>query len=271
MQFANKSTPVFRDNYTFSCAAHEGDLGKMRFLKDNGHELGEDEEEDIDIFRAAARNGNLVNLSWLRSNGCDFGDDPFADAGNNTRVFQWLWDTGYCMSKHTFGNVLKDSFERTDTSNQLKALQWLQGHNCDTTEDLSKMYYYSTLDHKDQICNWLVMSGVSMDQSSIEFLSKIGMEIAEYIFSEVSPFGKIEYTPEDFVYNKEIDPHYEGAYGLPSDDELFSADSPVHSDVSSISSDCSPMEEDEDVDPEQEQYLKMVADLGCVGQFLVKK
>ena len=30
-------------------------------------------------------------------------------------------------------------------------------------------------------------------------------------------------------------------------------------------------EEDEDVDPEQEQYLKMVADLGCVGQFLVKK
>lgn len=262
MQFNTQSTRVFRDNYAFMCAAHEGDLGKMRFLKDSGHELGEDQEDDINIFRAAARNGNVENIAWLRNNSCDFGDDPFSEANSDLRVFEWLWYTGYSTSSYTFLYVLENAFRKTDTSNQLEVLEWLKNHGCDMSKKTYKTYNYSNCSHKDQINTWLLSSGANINPSPIDFKSEIGMEIAEYIFSDVSPYGKIEYDPKDSTYDRDIDPHYEGAYGL-MPGELFSISSPVSSEVSS--------DMEEDIDPEKEQYLKMIADLGCVGQFLIKK
>lgn len=57
---------------TFRCAAQNGNLENMKWLKKEGYLW------DTETFRFAAKNGNLENMKWLRDQGVPWDSATFA-------------------------------------------------------------------------------------------------------------------------------------------------------------------------------------------------
>jgi len=228
--------------YTFSDAAYEGDLGKMRYLRDQRVTF------DEDTFKNAAKNGNLMNISWLRRNGCDFGDTPFSDSNANLDVMRWILVHGYSFEEDTFENVIKAAFSSSDTSNQLAVLSWLNRHGCRMAMDIdigeTKMYTYSNLDHKNAILGWIEDNCVYL--GDVVFMSHTYLQVIDAC-EDGTPYGKIPYNPESPSYMPDIDPHNQDVYGMEEDDEIYMIPSPK----------C--------------KYMKIVEEMGWMGEMLIKQ
>ncbi len=153
-------------HYTFNSAALNGNLENMKWLKENGCPFG-------NAFQGAALNGNLENMNWLKENGFPFGN-AFQGAAENGNLenMKWLKENGCPFSDYTFGlaakygnldnmiwlkdngcNFDKYTFQNAIIHGNLKNLIWLKNNNCDYEPPNFKI----TVEEK--VCRWLDING----------------------------------------------------------------------------------------------------------------
>ncbi len=157
---------------TFSNAVLEGDLEKMKWLKENGCHFG-----NLTFYNAGL-NGNLDNMKWLLENNCNINENnPPALSGaiqnGNINNLNWLKEHGakFGMSSDF---ILRKEIEK----NNLETIKWLIENGCNASDSMNT----AVLNGNFEIIQYLKQNGISFNDYTFQHaIQKGNLEIIKWL------------------------------------------------------------------------------------------